>query len=134
MVLAARRVADERDVDVLTQARNQALRASIQEAATALVDVLPVKIAAYTVGVKDVKTLNRWASGQVTDIRAESESRLRAAYEILLLLLRFDAAETVRAWFIGMAPELDDVSPARAIHDGRLQEAMGAARAFAANG
>ncbi len=134
MVVAARQVADERDVDVLAQVRNQALRASIKEAAAALLSVLPVKIAAYTVGVKDAKTLHRWASGQVTDIRAERESRLRAAYEILLLLLRFDAAETIRAWFIGMAPELDDVSPARAIHEGRLQEAIGAARAFAATG
>ncbi len=134
MAPAARQIADERDVDILTQAHNQALRASIKDATSALSEVVTGRIAAYAVGVKDVKTLNRWASGAVTDIRPESESKLRAAYEIVSLLLRFESPETVRAWFIGMAPELDDVSPARTLHEGRLQEAIGAARAFVANG
>lgn len=134
MVSAARRMADEEDVDLLTQVRHQALRASIKEAATTVSSVLTGKIGAYAVGVKDVKTLNRWASGEVTAIRAENESKLRTAYEIITLLMRFEAPETVRAWFIGMAPELDDVSPARTLHEGRLQEAIGAARSFAANG
>lgn len=39
-----------------------------------------------------------------------------------------------RAWFIGLNPQLDDVSPAEAIHDGRLKEAKAAARAFVAGG
>lgn len=134
MVLAARQIADERDADVLAQVRRQALQATVKEAAATMLDVLSGRVAAYTVGVKDVKTVQRWASGQTTDIRPESESRLRTAYEIVVLLLRFEAPETVRAWFIGMAPELDDVSPARTMHEGRLQEALGAARAFAANG
>jgi hypothetical protein len=43
---------------------------------------------------------------------------------------RFETSETVSAWFIGPSPELDDISPARSIHEGRLQEAIGAARAF----
>lgn len=134
MVSAARQIADDRDVDVLNQAHHQALRTSLKEAAATLSQVLTGRVAAYVVGVKDVKTLHRWASGAVIDIRPESESKLRTAYEIVTLLLRFDAPETVRAWFIGMAPELDDISPARTIHEGRLQEAIGAARAFAANG
>jgi hypothetical protein len=134
MVLAARQMADEGDVDVLTQVHNQALRASLKEAASTLSHVLTGRVAAYVVGVKDVKTLQRWARGEVTALRPESESKLRTAYEIVTLLLRFEAAETIRAWFIGLAPELDDVSPARTIHEGRLQEAIGAARAFAANG
>lgn len=40
----------------------------------------------------------------------------------------------IRAWFVGMNPQLDDDSPAEAIHGGRLKEAMAAARAFAAGG
>jgi len=64
----------------------------------------------------------------------ESEQRLRAAYEIMALLLRFDGPGTVRAWFIGMNPVLGDDSPADAIHDGRLREAMSAARNFIAYG
>lgn len=134
MVSVARRMGGERDSDVLRQVHAQALRATIKEAAATLTSVLPARLAAYVVGVKDVKTLQRWAGGTVATINAPSESRLRAAYEIVLLLLRFDEPETVRAWFIGLAPELDDVSPARAIHEDRLQEAIGAARAFAAHG
>ena len=86
------------------------------------------------VGVKDVRTLTRWVSGEVSEIRVEHETRLRAAYEIATLLLRFDAPETVRAWFIGMNPELDDVAPIEVIRQDRPQDALGAARAFIANG
>jgi hypothetical protein len=119
---------------LLAQVHTQALHASIQEAAGTISHVLGGQLGAYVVGVKDLKTLRRWASGSTTAIRQESESRLRTTYEIITLLLRFDGQEVVRAWFIGMAPELDDVSPARTLHEGRLREALGAARAFAANG
>lgn len=134
MVLAANEMGNQGDVDVLTQVHQQALRAPIQEAASTLSRVLSRRIAAYVVGVKDTKTIQRWAGGMVTDIRPDSEVKLRAAYEIVTLLLRYEAPETVRAWFVGMAPELDDVSPARTIHAGNVQDAMSAARAFVANG
>jgi hypothetical protein len=48
------------------------------------------------------------------------------------LLLSQDSPRTVRAWFIGLNPQLGDVSPAEAIHDGQLKEALAAARAFMA--
>jgi hypothetical protein len=50
------------------------------------------------------------------------------------VLLGDESAQTVRAWFLGMDPRLDDTSPAEAIREGRLKEAMAAARAFAAGG
>ncbi len=86
------------------------------------------------VGVKDVRTLTRWASKDVRVIRIDHEMRLRAVYEIATLLRHFDAPETVRAWFIGMNPEVDDVAPAEVIRQDHLQDALGAARAFVANG
>jgi hypothetical protein len=46
--------------------------------------------------------------------------------------LRFDSSRVVKAWFIGLNPQLDDESPAEAIREGRLKEAMNAARAFVA--
>ncbi len=92
------------------------------------------RLVAYVTGVKDAKTVSRWAKGEVGEARWESERRLRAAYEIAQLLVRFDSSRVVKAWFIGLNPQLDDESPAEAIRDGRLKEAMNAARAFVAGG
>ena len=134
MALAVNRASEDPDVALLDQVYRQALRTSIKEAAESLQTLLTRQVAAYVVGVKDVKTISRWAKGEVTNIRPDYEKRLRTAYEIMTLLLRFEAPETVRAWFIGMVPQLDDGSPARAIHEGRLEDAIYAARSFAANG
>jgi hypothetical protein len=87
---------------------------------------------AYIAGVKDAKTVTRWASGEVENVRDENEKRLRTAYEIAQLLVRFDSPRVVKAWFIGLNPQLDDTSPAEVIHDGDLKAAMSAARAFVA--
>jgi hypothetical protein len=85
--------------------------------------------------VGDAKTVSRWASGEVSEIRdVWMEQRLRTAYEIAQLLLAYDAVQTVKAWFIGLNPQLGDVSPAEALRDGRLKETLSAARAFTVGG
>jgi hypothetical protein len=120
---------------IYEQAHRQAIRATVQEAAAALQELLSRRVTAYIVGVGDGKTVARWASGEVAEIRDEDvEKRLRRAYEIAQLLLRSDSPATVRAWFIGLNPQLGDISPAEAIRDGKLQEALIAARAFIAGG
>jgi hypothetical protein len=119
---------------VISQAHRDATSASVQQVASELQSLLTRRFTAVVAGVKDGKTVTRWASGETTDIRVESEQRLRTAYEIARLLLQFDSPQTVRAWFIGLNPQLDDVSPIEAIHDGRLKEALSAARAFVAGG
>lgn len=136
MVITAEntRTAGDADSALLKEAHAQAMRVSLREATDTLYHLLTGKIAAYMVGVKDVRTLTRWIGGEVREIRVEHEARLRAAYEIATLLFHFDAPETVRAWFIGMNPELDDVAPIEVIRQDRLQDALGAARAFIANG
>jgi len=45
-----------------------------------------------------------------------------------------ESDHTIRAWFIGMNPQLDDVSPAEAISAGKYREVIVAARAFLAGG
>jgi hypothetical protein len=134
VALSAEDAQDREAAAILEQVHNQAIRAPIKEAAESLQRLLTGRVTAYVVGVKDVKTITRWATGEVTDIRVESEQRLRTAYEIMTLLLRFDGPTTVRAWFIGSNPHLADDAPADAIHEGRLQDAMGAARSFVAYG
>lgn len=123
------------ETTVVGSIHRQAMAAPVSEVAGLLQDLLSRRLTAYMAGVKDGKTVTRWASGEVTVIREhETEQRLRAAYEIVQLLLTLDSPQTVKAWFIGLNPELGDVAPAEAIHAGRLQEAFLAARAFLAHG
>ncbi len=125
---------DRESADILEQVHNQAIRAPIAEVADSLQRLLTGRLVAYIAGVKDTKTVARWATGEIGEVRLESERRLRTAYETVTLLQRFDGPGTVRAWFIGMNPHLGDDSPADAIHEGRLREAFGAARSFVAYG
>jgi hypothetical protein len=116
-------------------AHRQATTASIQELSRLLQEVLSRRLTAYIAGVRDAKTVSRWANGEVTDIRDfTAEQRLRTAYEIVQLLLVDESPQTVRAWFIGLNPEIGDTPPAEAISEGRLKEALAAARAFMVGG
>lgn len=80
------------------------------------------------------QTANRWASDPRRQPREDHERRLRAAYQIFQELQTVEAAPTMRAWFMGMNPQLDDDSPAEALADDREREALAAARAFIAGG
>jgi hypothetical protein len=51
---------------------------------------------AYVAGVKDAKTVSRWAKGEVREARWENERRLRVVYEIAQLLVRFDSSRGLR--------------------------------------
>jgi hypothetical protein len=119
----------------LVQAHREATTSSIQEVAAFLAELLSRRVTAFLAGVTSGKTVARWASGQISEIRdPASEQRLRTAYEIARLLLTAESPQTVRAWFIGINPHLDDTSPAEAIQEGRFRDALGAARAFLATG
>jgi len=120
---------------LLRQVHRQAVAAPVSEVAGFLQELLSRRLTAYIAGVGDGKTVTRWANGEVAEIRDHTtEQRLRAAYEIAQLLLGSDSAQTVKAWFIGLNPQLGDVSPAEAIREGRLKESLASARAFATGG
>jgi hypothetical protein len=120
----------------IIDAHRQATTAPLDTVARTLQNLLSRRLTAVIVGVKDTKTIGRWADGESDEIRGEDkERRLRTAYQIAVLLLgASNSPQTVKAWFIGLNPELNDISPAEAIRDDRLQEALSAARAFAAEG
>ncbi len=127
-------------MDLVTSAVSQTLHhratsAPVSEIAGFLQNLLSRRLTAYIAGVRDGKTVNRWANGEVVDIRDYwVEQRLRTTYEIAQLLIGYDSAQTVKAWFIGLNPQLGDVSPAEAIKEGRLKESLAAARAFTTGG
>lgn len=119
----------------VNDAHQHATRASIQEAARLLSQLLSRRMTAYIAGVDDAKTVARWMSGKSGRIRNEDvERRLRTAHEIALLLLSTDSSDVVRAWFISLNPQLGDITPVEALHNDDVRDALSAARSFAAGG
>lgn len=108
--------------------------ASTADVAGFLQDALGQKLVAYMVGVSDPKTVGRWVSGARSPRNTDVEQRLRAAHQVFGLLATAEAPDTVRAWFVGLNPQLDDESPAQAIREGRAKDVVVAARAFLAGG
>ncbi|MGB3305239.1 MAG: hypothetical protein WBA63_03575 [Thermomicrobiales bacterium] len=119
----------------IKEAHRQATSAPLNELASALQSSLSRRVTAYIAGVNDGKTVSRWANGEVFGIRDHTvEQKLRTAYEIFLLLMNYESTQTVKAWFIGLNPQLGDESPIDALREGRLKEAITAARAFTVGG
>ncbi len=116
-----------------SEAHERSVTFEVKDVARYLQEALGQKLVAYMADVSDPKRVGRWAQGAQTP-RDEAERRLRAAFQVFHLLLAEDTSHVIRAWFIGMNPQLDDDSPAEAIHDGRLKEALAAAKAFVAGG
>lgn len=114
-------------------AHQKAVTFEVKDIARYLQEAFGQKLVAYMAGVADPKRVGLWAQGSQLP-RDEAERHLRAAFQIFHLILAQDSAHVTRAWFIGMNPQLDDDSPAEAIREGRLKEALAAARVFVAGG
>lgn len=97
-----------------------------------LQDILGQRLVAVIAGVSDAKAVGKWARGQRSP-HPEAEQRLRNAYQIVQLLLEQESADTVRAWFIGMNPDLDDHAPALVLGEDPVH-VLQAARTFLAHG
>jgi hypothetical protein len=117
------------------EANRKALQTPLAQIVVELQQVLSQRVVAYTAGVNS-RTIQRWASENNEEhVRNEGATRrLRAAYEIITLLLGYDSAYTVKAWFIGPNPHLEDESPSEAIRQDRLKDVFGAAGSFIALG
>ena len=96
-------------------------------------DTLGPKLVAYMVE-KSPQTVARWADGAQAPPQPDAERRLRGAFQIVQLLVETDSHHVVRAWFIGMNPQLEDRSPAEVVATGDLRAVMAAARAFTSGG
>ena len=105
---------------------------AIEDMSNSLKGLLGPKLMAYTVGASE-RTCDRWIAGANTP-NLDAERRLRCAYQIFELLKPVDSSTVIRAWFMGMNPQLDDLSPAEAIRGDQLRESILAARAFATGG
>jgi hypothetical protein len=74
-----------------------------------------------------------WVKGEHRP-RADAEARLRFAYQVFHPLQSEESPHTVRAWFIGLNPQLADESPSSMIQEGNYKDVLIAARAFLAGG
>ncbi|MBI4236575.1 MAG: XRE family transcriptional regulator [Chloroflexi bacterium] len=109
-----------------------ATRMAVSALVRSLQEMLGQRLVAVIAGVSDVKAVGKWARGERTP-HPEAERRLRDAFQVVQLLLRAESAETIRAWLLGMNPDLDDQSPALVLAE-RPNEVLQAARAFVAHG
>ncbi len=115
------------------EAHRKSVESSIADVVGYLQEVLGQKLVAHIAGVTDPRTVARWAAGERAP-RGEHEQRLRCAYQTFLLLLAEESPHTVRAWFLGLNPQLDDQSPAQSIREGDFRDVLVAARAFVTGG
>jgi hypothetical protein len=102
-----------------------------QDIVKSLSESLGKSLVAYLAGV-EAKTVSRWCDGSTA--RPAAEKRVMTAFQVVKLLGAQDCEHTVRAWFIGLNPQLGDVSPAQALRDDKLREVVIAAKAFVAGG
>jgi hypothetical protein len=128
-------LANEHPTNRPTDAYRRSISTSLGTIAQDLQHLLTPRITAYIVGVRDAKTISRWANGDVTQVRdANVERKLRITYEISRMLLDYDESDIVKAWFVSMNPCLADRTPAEVIRQGQEREALDAARSFVVKG
>lgn len=109
-----------------------ATRLELPALVRSLQDVLGQRMVAVIAGVSDAKAVGKWARGERVP-HPDAERRLRDAFQVAQLLLQHESAPTVRAWFVGMNPELEDQAPALMLSE-HPREVLLAARNFLANG
>lgn len=122
------------DVATMTEqaVHGQAARLPIAAIARYVEDVLGQRLTAVVAGTSDAKAVSKWASGKRSP-HPDAERNLRHAFHVVQLLMQRESAETVRAWFVGMNPDLDDAAPAILLADDPAR-VLQAARSFLANG
>lgn len=101
-----------------------------------LVELVGRKLTAYIGGARDVHVIDEWLAGGLPD--DDTDQRLRVAFQLISMLSEHEDTKVVKAWLIGLNPELGDHSPLRLLREVGLRTAgpniMGAARNFLVSG
>ena len=77
------------------------------------------------------RTIRNWLGGSVEQARPDAASRLRAAFTCVLILQQEESPPVIKNWFTNTNPYLDFHAPAQVIREGKLREAIKAARVYA---
>lgn len=119
----------------IIESHRKAVTADLQTMASTLVDVLGRVLVAGIVGVRNPKTVSRWANGDVESVRDRySEERLLALYQIVTFMQEYEGDSTIRMFMMGMNPVLDDASPAMELRNGKFEDVMDAAKVMVTGG
>lgn len=94
-----------------------------------LIDTFGVTLVAALAASTTSKAPDGWATG-VAEVPEAALSRLRAARDAWALVAGVDGDDVARAWFVGKNPFLTQ-TPVLALREGRLDDVLNAARAYA---
>ncbi|HZZ95627.1 MAG TPA: hypothetical protein VFE19_01335 [Jatrophihabitantaceae bacterium] len=115
------------------EAHRVSVEFGIKDIAGFLLAELGRNLTAYLAGTSDPKAVTEWAKGSRTP-RPDADQRLRAAYQVFHQLQTEESPHTVRQWFIGLNPQLDDQTPADVIREGQFRDVLHAARVYVSGG
>jgi len=115
------------------EAHDQACKLALPELVKSLEADFGRRLVALIAGVSDAKAVAEWSQDGGRKPRQPAELRLRTAYRVVYMLKQVESIETVRAWLLGMNPDLDDQAPALVLRE-RPDEVIRAARDFVAYG
>jgi hypothetical protein len=116
-----------------TSAHTQSLGLSPEDIVRRLAAVFGRNLLALIVG-KSVRTVDRWVANDNLQLDPADERTVRDTFQVYSLLKSVEGDHTIRAWFMGMNPQLEEAAPAEALADGRSREVMAAAKAFVTGG
>lgn len=114
------------------RAHSLATRVPVPEMVTDLQRLFGQKYVALLANVASTRMVGPWTRGERTP-HAHALAQLRTAYLVMQMLLQVDDADTVRSWFVGMNPLLDDESPGDVLA-ADPKRVIRAARVFLAEG
>jgi hypothetical protein len=119
------------------EAYEHATHVDFRVLAEELSELLGPKLVAYIAGVREVRAVRQWSTGE-REARPPIPERLRLALQVAWLIAQHDNASVARAWFQGLNPQLDDRSAARLLREDELDEVgpqiLSATRAFVSGG
>ncbi|MFE4834508.1 hypothetical protein ACFRAU_07480 [Arthrobacter sp. NPDC056691] len=115
-----------------TRSHRKSVENSLPDIIGFLMDHLGKVLTSEIAGVSP-QTVDGWRTGTQRPSTA-IERRMRETYAIIVKLSVKDASGTIRAWFMGMNPQLDDVSPVEAMRQDEFRDVAAAADAFLTGG
>jgi hypothetical protein len=89
----------------------------LSSATSFLLENLGPEVTAYLSGAENVKTVERWVTGELKP-GPISADRLQCAYEVASRIVDAYDGETARVWFCGMNQRLNDAAPADVLREG----------------
>ena len=95
-------------VELLDRAQKRSIHEPSSEHARYVVDKLGSRLVAASLGLRDTRSLQKWASGEATIKSPEREHRLQVLYRVTYLLSEAYSGPVAAAFLRGSNPYLDD--------------------------